>query len=620
MILPNRYSAFWQSARIILRYRRQLGIGMIGAVVSAVSFGAGLSMLLPTLRLLLEEGHSLRTVLEEKLAASRLPEQLMPIAEDAVALVPHDRFEAFLAVMAVIVVLSLVGSAGRYFHELMVIEAAQRGSMHWRHRMFARLIQSPMVELLRRGSADEISRVIADTHVMFSGYHAILGKAVIKILHAAAALAVAFWLNWQLTLIGLVGAPIIGVLLRKFGKRVRRASRRAMVHRGEMVGVLKESLGNPRVVKTHNGQGYERRRFNRVSHQMFQEQMSVRKVKALSSPVVEALALIGACLAASVASWYIFQGGVEPEIFMVVLGLLAAAGGSVKPLSGLNNTLQEAESAAERVLQSCQGPAEPSGPEEGDKPKLKRHDTSVRFENVQYTYPGGQEPAVRGVTLDVNIGQTIAVVGGNGSGKTTLLSMLPRLIEPDEGRVLIDGTDIAGVNLRSLRAQMAMVTQNAVLFGGSIADNIAYGLDLPPGREAIEDAAKAAFAHEFIMELPDGYDTELAEGGEGLSGGQRQRLCIARAVLRDPAILILDEATSQVDTESEAKINQALETIRSGRTTFVIAHRLSTVVDADAIAVMERGRLMDVGPHTELLERCEVYRRLAERQLQAADS
>jgi len=200
-----------------------------------------------------------------------------------------------------------------------------------------------------------------------------------------------------------------------------------------------------------------------------------------------------------------------------------------------------------------------------------------------------------------------------------LMSLLPRLIEPQQGRVLIDGVDIANVNLKALRRQMAVVPQQSVLFEGSIADNIAYGL-LNVTRKQIESAARAAFAHDFIINLPQGYDTLLGEGGSGLSGGQKQRLCIARAILRNPAILILDEATSQIDADSEAKINRALESFRAGRTTFIIAHRLSTVVDCNMIVVMDAGRIVDHGTHHELLDRCEIYRTLTHTQLQPAQN
>ena len=268
-------------------------------------------------------------------------------------------------------------------------------------------------------------------------------------------------------------------------------------------------------------------------------------------------------------------------------------------------------------MEAMQIPIEPTGPEARSKPALPRHMSEVRFESVSFAYPGQETPAVRDVSLQVKHGQTVAIVGANGSGKTTLLSLIPRLIEPTRGQVLIDGRDIASSNLRSLRRQIAVVTQQAVLFEGSIAANIAYGRSHEP-REKVIAAAQAAYAHDFISESAKGYDTMLSESGEGLSGGQRQRLCIARAILRKPAILILDEATSQIDADSETKINQALRELTRDCTVFVIAHRLSTVIDADLIVVMTEGRILDQGTHDQLLDRCATYRSLNQAQMQRA--
>ena len=235
-------------------------------------------------------------------------------------------------------------------------------------------------------------------------------------------------------------------------------------------------------------------------------------------------------------------------------------------------------------------------------------------ERVSFHYPGKARAAVDGVDLHVNFGQTVAIVGSNGSGKTTLLSLLVRLFSPTSGRVLIDGTDIAGVDLRNLRSQIAVVTQQTILFEGTIADNIAYGRRHVP-MEKIIAASKAAYADEFIRNIPLGYLAKLGEDGTGLSGGQKQRIAIARAILRDPAILILDEATSQIDADSEAKINLAVRELHRGRTIFIIAHRLSTVIDADLIVVMADGKIEDQGTHTELLTRCRTYQLLTQTQL-----
>ena len=321
-------------------------------------------------------------------------------------------------------------------------------------------------------------------------------------------------------------------------------------------------------------------------------------------------------MVAAIAAHLIFSKDQSPQLFMMALIALGAAANSLKPLATINNQINEGRAAAARLFELLAFAAEPTGPDaRHDLPLLARHDRSIVFNDVTFRYTRQPQLTLDHLSLTVEHGQTVAIVGPNGSGKTTLVSLVPRLIEPQAGHVLIDGTDIARVRLSSLRRQISVVTQQTVLFEGTIADNIAYGRRFV-SRQKVEAAAKAAFADEFIGQLPDGYDTVLSEQGEGLSGGQRQRIAIARAVLRDPAILILDEATSQIDTESERKINQALRGFRHGRTVFVIAHRLSTIIDADHIVVLDAGRIIDQGSHDQLLTRCRLYQSLTHAQLQ----
>ncbi len=606
---------FWQASSVVLRYKRQIGLALTGAVISALCFGGGLGMLLPTLQLLLGQKQPLRDLIEQSMGSPDSPLWMRDLAAWLAPQVPTDPFRAFLLVMAMIATLTVIGSTGRYLHELQTLTVVARSGVYWRSRLLGRLIQARLDHLLLNGYADSISRITHDVTLLCRGFSTVMGKAASKILNGLVGVAVAVCLDWRLTLIALVGTPVIAVLMRKFGKRIRRATKRLMSQRGRMIAMLNEALGGIRVVKVHHGEGYERRRFARLNRAVYSEEMRVRKVRAISSPVVESLGLFGVMLVASIAAWYVLHEDVAPERFMTVLAALGASAASLKPISNLNNELQESSAAATRVIEAMQIPVEPTGVEARSKPVLPRHQRRVAFESVWFSYPGQDTPALRDVSLTVQHGQTVAIVGSNGSGKTTLLSLIPRLIEPAQGRVLIDGYDIAEVNLRTLRRQIAVVTQQTVLFEGTIAANIAYSR----GHERIDQivaAAKAAYAHEFILELPQGYDTKLSEGGEGLSGGQKQRLCIARAVLRKPAVLILDEATSQIDADSEAKINLALRDITRDCTVFIIAHRLSTVVDADMIVVMSDGQIVDQGTHPQLLERCQPYRTLTQTQLQ----
>lgn len=619
-------SAFWKTTLELLRYKKQLAVALTGAVVSAVCFGAGLSMLLPVFTLFFNRNvlaageHPLKRMVNDALAGDDGAAWRVDLAATINGHVPESVFWSFVLILSVIAVFTVVGSTGRYIHELVSITVTQQVAVSWRDRLFRKLVDAPLSHFLGQNASDHASRAMFDTAVLSRGHMAVLGKALPEVLKGAAAVGVAMWLDYRLTLLALIAAPLSGVVLYRFGRVIEKASRRALQEQSGMLKAVTEVLGALHVIKTHGAEGYERRRFRRLNRRLFDEQMKMRQARALSSPVIETLGLFCVLIAALVAAWYVFKQNVDPATFLSVLIMLAAAGASLKPLTALHVQIKEADAAAKRMIEGSLIDREPIAlADRVELPVLARHQKSIEFDAVSYAYRGQETPALNDVSLSVQHGQTVAIVGSNGSGKTTLLNLLPRLTEPGGGRVLIDGMDIAGVNLKALRRQMAIVPQQSVLFEGTIADNIAYGL-LDAKRDQIESAAQAAFAHDFVGTLPKGYDTVLGEGGSGLSGGQKQRLCIARAILRDPAILILDEATSQIDADSEAKINRAMDTFRAGRTTFIIAHRLSTVVDCDMIVVMNAGKIVDRGTHTELLERCDVYRTLTHTQLQPAQA
>ena len=597
---------------MLTQFKGTLGWDLVGALISAACFGSGIALVLPILKLLLQDQRSLGNWIVAKTAGGPLD----GIGAWAKSQIPEDPFATFGIVMAIIAVLGLVGSLGRYMHELLTITVIQRAVMVWRRRLYRRLIHAPLIELLHGGNSDLMSRVVTDTRLLATGYRAILSKTVTKLFTALAALASAVLIDAYLTLIALISAPIIAVLLRKFGKVIRRATRRALRMRGRMLAALGESLRGIRVVKVHNAEGYERRRFNCINRDLFNEEMRMRRVKAMTSPLTGTLATWSVLVVATIAAWYVFKNRRDPSEFMTVLVALLAAAANLRPLSTLSSTLYEASGAASRVLELMTLPVEKTGVDADPQiPRLPRHDASITFEDVSFTYPDQDREAISGVSLDVEHGQMVAFVGPNGSGKTTLLSLLPRLLDPTTGTIRIDGMDTRDVSLRSLREQIGVVTQESVLFGGTVVNNIAYGRR-HASEEEIITAARRSHADDFVQQLPEGYQTLLGENGTGLSGGQCQRLCIARAILRNPAILILDEATSQIDSESEAHIAGALDQIRQGCTTFVIAHRLSTVVNSDRIIVMEQGRIIDDGQHHQLLERCRLYRTLTLTQLQ----
>ncbi|HYE02373.1 MAG TPA: ABC transporter ATP-binding protein, partial [Phycisphaerales bacterium] len=507
-----------------------------------------------------------------------------------------------------------------FLHSTCSLAVVSRTIADIRRAAFRHVVQLPLKTMAvggpkagyQGGAADAISRIVYDTATLGSGLSAMLSRGLAQVSKGGAALITAFALDWRLASIAMIVAPVLAAVIRRLGKRIKRASRSALEGQASMYRASAEALAGLRVVKVSTTENFEAARFRRINDEVVRQELRARTARALASPLVEALSLMVIGTLVLIAAKQIIRGDLEASNFFLVLGALGYAGAQLKPLTGIANDIQQASAAADRIMQLLRLETEP-GHERG-LPRLARHARTIGFRHVTFSYAGAHAPALRDVDLTIPHAETVAFVGPNGSGKTTLLSLIPRLFDPDQGTVLVDDVDVRTVAVRSLRKQIGVVTQETVLFHGTIRANIAYGVPLA-SEDQIRDAARRARAEEFILARPDGYETMLGEGGAGLSGGQRQRLAIARAILRDPSILILDEATSMVDSESEAKIAEALGEFARGRTCLVVAHRLSTVLHADRIVVMDQGRVIDQGRHGELLERCEVYRAIALNQL-----
>ena len=542
------------------------------------------------------------------------------IAQRIAHWLPLNPIHAIAAVLVFLVGLSIFGNIVRFFQEYLSEKAAVLAVRDIRHQLYDHSLHMNLSFFGTRGTSDITSRLSADAQSLQDGMKGILGNSIQEPIKAAMALGLALFVSWQLTLFIIVFAPIMLVLIKKFGKKVRRAARAALQNSSLMLGQIESTLSGVRVVKASTAERFERRRFDTIISRLVGEQLHIARLEAFNTPMLEMLTLIVVCCIVIYASWLVLvQESVAPSTFFLVMACLVGIGESLRRVSKINNILQKCNAAAQRLFEIIDLPTEQPRLDRmawADRPRrlLPPVQREICFENVTFTYAGASNPALRDISLSVEKGKSIAVVGRNGSGKTTLLALLPRFFHPDSGRILIDGIDIQGVSLPSLRRQIGIVTQDSVIFPGTIADNIAYALPSAT-REDIEAAAKKAFAHEFILEKPQGYDTLLGANGVQLSGGQKQRLCIARAILRQTPILILDEATSQVDAESEHLIQQAIESLMHERTTFVIAHRFSTILSADRIIVMDRGQIVGAGSHKELLKTCETYRQLYERQL-----
>ena len=429
-------------------------------------------------------------------------------------------------------------------------------------------------------------------------------------------IAILFSISWQLSLLALIILPLLGFSLQPMLRKLRRGNlRRGNVH-GEMTSVLQETISGIRLVKASGTESFEEGRFAEGSNKYARSSLKLTRLALLAPPVTEIIGTVIAVLILWIGAWQVLRSGaMTGATLLAFLTLVLRLLQPLKQLSQMRTTAQSSLASAERLFEILDSPAEFQR-DRGtrDTATFDRH---LEFESVSFSY--GDAPVLSSVDFSASKGEVVALVGPSGSGKSTLVDLIPRFYEPTAGRILLDGIDTREIKLPALRSLTGIVSQETVLFHDTVRSNIAYGATDRYTQEQIEAAARAANAHEFIMELPRGYDTLLGERGTRLSGGQRQRLAIARALLTDPPILILDEATSALDTESERLVQEAVDRLLQGRTVFVIAHRLSTITHADQILVLDRGEIVERGTHAELLARRGAYHRLYSLQFGDAD-
>jgi len=600
--------AFWHFAKRMTRYRRLMIFGGLCALISAGGMGAGIIAIKPVLDTVLEPGHQGLPQIVSEWNTAEDGFLTGRISQSFIDGLPTGAFVAVAWMMGVLGILTLIGSLANFLHQYCALTIVHRTIAMIRREAYDRVLHLPLKTVVEEGPSDAISRVVNDTEMLGIGFVAMLSKAIAQVTKGLAALIAAFFIHWQLALIAIVVMPLLAVIIRRLGKRILRASTGALTARAGLFRAATEALQGLRVVKVHTTERYEAGRFGKINKELLHQQLKIRTARALASPLVELMTVFTLGGLMVLAAKLILDGNLDKSVFFSTLTALGIAAASIKPLTGLLNDMQASRAAAERIGRLIGQETEPG--HDAALPKLTRHHERLVFENVSVTYPGQTRPAIDDISLTIRHGETVAFVGPNGCGKTTLLSLVPRLFDPDIGRLLVDDSDIAKVRVRSLRRQIGVVTQEVVLFKGSIRENIAYGSPNATDKD-IAEAARRARAEGFIAEMPQGFDTPVGEQGLTLSGGQRQRIAIARAILRDPEILILDEATSMVDSESEEHIGAVLKDFCLKRTTLIVAHRLRTVLSADRIVVMNAGRVVDTGTHDELLERCQLYRQLA---------
>ena len=482
-----------------------------------------------------------------------------------------------------------------------------------RQQLFIHIVRLPIRFHDANTSGRLMARVISDVNEMANAIPGILKDIFQQGLTFVALIGVAFYQNWKMASVVLVGLPLSSYVLIRFGKRIRKLSKKGQESIGSMASVLKEAFTGIKVVKAYGQEEKEGQRFSLMNKAFRTAKVKTSQASAMSSPLLE---VIGVCGIAFII-WYggglVIAGEMKPGEFFSFLTAMFMAYAPVRKMSGANASVQRALAAAQRVFSVLDLDSELSKDE--GKRTLAPIKHKLEFSDVSLTYEGAKASSLNNVNLSVTVGEVVALVGASGSGKTTLVSLVPRFYRPTQGTVTIDGIDIRSVDRSSLRRQIGIVSQETVLFDDLIRNNIAYGRP-DATEEQIIEAAHAAYAWEFIERLPNGLDTFVGENGLKLSGGQRQRIAIARAILRDPPILILDEATSALDSESEKLVQQALANLMKARTTLVIAHRLSTVQHADRLVVMNRGRIEEIGTHAELLQKGGLYTRLYQTQFQ----
>ena len=506
---------------------------------------------------------------------------------------------------AVFITFAIKGLAN-YGQSVLMSYVGQRIITDTQHRLYAHLTRMELGFFHDNPTGNLISRFTIDINMMRAAVSNALTGLGKDFLSLIGLVGVMFWQDWQLGLIAFVVFPVAVIPIARLGKRMRKVTVNTQEEMGQFTTLLEQTFQGARVVKSYGMEEYEKSRVRAIAERVFSLVFKAARVRSLASPIMESLGGVAITLVITYGGFRVIHDNMDPGSFFSFITALLLAYEPMKRLANLNATLQEGLAGAQRLFQLLD--REPTIQEKPNAKALAITGGGIKLKDLQFSYVTGQA-ALADLSFDVPAGKTVALVGPSGAGKSTILNLIPRFYDVDSGRITIDGTDIQDVTFESLRGAMALVSQEITLFDDTIRANIAYGRPDASEDEIIK-AAKNAAAHDFIMEMPVGYDTYVGERGTKVSGGQRQRLAIARAMLKNAPILLLDEATSALDTESERHVQSALTELMHGRTTLVIAHRLSTVMDADLIHVINQGKLVESGSHTELIAQDGIYARL----------
>lgn len=516
-----------------------------------------------------------------------------------------DPLTVYLAPLALIGI-SILHGGSRYLSSYLLVRVSQSVLLEVRTMLFSRMLRWSDKTFMEHRNSELQAKFVNEASNALTRAAGVLTTMVRDSIQIVCLVAVLIWHNWMLTLVSFVVAPLLAIVIRWVNRRIKSLTRRQQLTFGELIGTVLEAYNGERVVKIYDGYEYENDRFREVNEKIRTLSLRQQRVSAAGMPLLQLITMIGVSFVVVFALMQAQSGALTIGEFTTFLAAMLLLMPPIRHLSDLSGSTATMIAAADSLFETIDEiPEEDPGTRE-----LKECRGAVRFEDVSFTYPGKETPAVKNFTLDVKPGEMIALVGSSGSGKSTLVNLIPRFWAATEGEIYFDGIPQSELTLRSLRDQIALVSQDVVIFDDTIAGNIAYGAMRNASREEIERVVEAAALTEFVESLPDGLDTRVGAAGNELSGGQRQRISIARAFLKNAPILLLDEATSALDTESERHIQRSLDSLLVGRTAFVVAHRLSTIINADRIVAMRNGEVVEVGTHDELLAKNGLYAHL----------
>jgi len=665
----SRMGNFYRVIRLALRYRWTFTATILSALAVGILWGANIGTVYPFVEVAIR-GRTLQQWVDEKIAEARQndvqygrqAEQLKVMLATVPAVeasklrkeidhlqarrkvertaearyawikpwidhyVPHQPFQTLTMFIGVLLVGTLLKTLFLMANTVSVSRLSNLGALGLRRRFFRRTLTMDVATFNNDGTSDLMSRFTHDTEAVAAGLDVLFGRLVREPLKMIVCLVGAAVVCWQLLVLSLILVPVGSFLTRQLARSLKRANRRAMEEMAQLYTTLEEAFRGIKVVKSFTMERRERRRFHYNAKKYYRKMMRIAFYDSLLHPLTEVMGIITISLALLAGAYLVLTGHttlfgitmcsrpLEIEALTLFYGFLIGSADPMRKMSDIFTRIQRAAAASDRIYTMLD--RQPTVRDPQHPRPLGRHARDLVFENVEFAYTPGR-PVLRDINLRIGFGETIGVVGPSGCGKSTLTNLIPRFADPTAGSIRLDGVPLGEVRVRALRSQVGLVTQEPLLFDDTVMNNIRYGSPKATEEQVIA-AARQAHAHWFIEhELKDGYATSLGPMGGQLSGGQRQRIALARAILRDPALLILDEATSQIDLESEQIIQKVLARFTGGRTTVIVTHRLGLLALANRIVVMQDGRIIDVGSHDDLLRRCEFYHRLYE--IQFAD-